>query len=211
MLEGLLGGLSSFAKSGLGQAAIGAGLGYGADRLSGGKGGIGALAGGALGGLNALSSGGSLMGDAYTGSMADQAVTGMGGLLGGTKQNADQLAYNKQYMSVPDMYRTPAVESALEQGYKNLADTPSGMLGGLSQYGGLVKGGTDIANAYGSYQSNMANRDNTKAQMNYIQNLQRQQDLENEYQRTARASTQAGANAGFNNSVLGSSSNYYSA
>jgi hypothetical protein len=86
------------------------------------------------------------------------------------------------------MYRTPAVESALEQGYKNLANN---ILGGISdfgtKYGGLVKGGTDIANAYGSYQSNMANRDNTKAQMNYIQNLQRQQDLENEYQRTARA------------------------
>jgi Sec-independent protein translocase protein TatA len=75
----------------------------------------------------------------------------------------------------------------------------------------IQRAGTDLANAYGSYQSNMANRDNTKAQMNYIQNLQRQQDLENEYQRTARAQTQAGANAGFNNSVLGSSSNYYSA
>ena len=204
MLEGLLGGLSSFAKSGLGQAAIGAGLGYGADRLSGGKGGIGALAGGALGGLNALSSGGSLMGDAYTGSMADQAVAGMGGLLGGTKQNANQLAtWNNPTIS-ENIANTGNVGA-----FAN--NTNSGILGGLSKYGGLVKGGTDIANAYGSYQSNMANRDNTKAQMNYIQNLQRQQDLENEYQRTARAQTQAGANAGFNNSVLGSSSNYYSA
>jgi hypothetical protein len=210
MWEGLLGGLGKFASSGLGQAAIGAGLGYGADRLSGGKGGIGALAGGALGGLNALSSGGNFMGDAYTGSMADQAVTGMGGLLGGTGKQTNGI--NMNYAPTGDMVKDMATRQV--PGATNLANNSS-MLGGISdfgtKYGGLVKGGTDIANAYGSYQSNMANRDNTKAQMNYIQNLQRQQDLENEYQRTARAQTQAGANAGFNNSVLGSSSNYYSA
>jgi hypothetical protein len=209
MWEGLLGGLGKFASSGLGQAAIGAGLGYGADRLSGGKGGIGALAGGALGGLNALSSGGNFIGDAYTGSMADQAVTGMGGLLGGTGKQTNGI--NMNYAPTGDMVKDMATRQV--PGATNLAN--NSILGGISdfgtKYGGLVKGGTDIANAYGSYQSNMANRDNTKAQMDYIQNLQRQQDLENEYQRTARAQTQAGANAGFNNSVLGSSSNYYSA
>lgn len=208
MWEGLLGGLSSFAKSGLGQAAIGAGLGYGADRLSGGKGGIGALAGGALGGLNALSSGGNFMGDAYTNSMADQAVSGMGGLLGGAKQNADQLATWNNPTIAENIANTGNVGAFAP-------DASSGMLGGISDFGtkykDVIGAGIDVSNAYGDYQSNMANRDNTKAQMNYIQNLQGQQDLENEYQRTVRAQTQAGANAGFNNSVLGSSSNYYSA
>ena len=211
MWEGLLGGLGKFASSGLGQAAIGAGLGYGVDRLSGGKGGIGALAGGALGGLNALNSTGSFMGDAYTGSMADQAVTGMGGLLGGTKQNADQLAtWNN-----PTIAENIANTGNVGVFAPNANTANNSMLGGISDFGTKYKdtigAGIDLSNAYGSYQSNMANRDNTKAQMNYIQNLQRQQDLENEYQRTARAQTQAGANAGFNNSVLGSSSNYYSA
>ena len=209
MWEGLLGGLGSFAKSGLGQAAIGAGLGYGADRLSGGKGGIGALAGGALGGLNALGSGGNFMGDAYTGSMADQAVTGMGGLLGGTKQNATgvDMRFAPTGDAVKDM-ATRQVSGSSNAGSSNI-------LGNIQDFGTKYKDtigmGTDLVNAYGDYQSNTANRDNTKAQMNYIQSLQRQQELENEYQRNARASTQAGANTGFSNSVLGNSSNYYSA
>ena len=209
MWEGLLGGLGKFASSGLGQAAIGAGLGYGADRLSGGKGGIGALAGGALGGLNALGSGGNFMGDAYTGSMADQAVTGMGGLLGGTKQNATgvDMRFAPTGDAVKDM-ATRQVSGSSNAGSSNI-------LGNIQDFGTKYKDtigmGTDLVNAYGDYQSNTANRDNTKAQMNYIQSLQRQQELENEYQRNARASTQAGANTGFSNSVLGNSSNYYSA
>ena len=211
-----LGGLGQFAKSGIGQAAIGAGLGYGADRLSGGSGGKGALLGGALGGLNAGFSDGGFFGqDAYTGSIADQAVSGMGNMLGGTKQNADQLAYNKQYMSVPDAYRTPAVESALEQGYRNLATPKPSILGGISNfrdtYGDAIKTGTDIVSSIGDYQAKESEQGYNEAQMNYIQSLQRQQELENAYKRNARATTQTGANAGFANSSLGSPSNYYSA
>ena len=55
-------GLLDFAGSGTGQTLIGAGLGYGLDRLSGGQGGIGAGLGG-LAGIGNYGSGGGFSGD----------------------------------------------------------------------------------------------------------------------------------------------------
>jgi len=56
-------GLMNFAGSGLGQTAIGAGLGYGMDRLAGGKGKTGAILGGIGGLMNyGTGSGGSMFG-----------------------------------------------------------------------------------------------------------------------------------------------------
>ena len=84
-------GLIDFAGSGLGQTAIGAGLGFGADRLAGGSGGIGAGLG-ALGGLgnSAFSNGGLFGQDSFSGSIADQALSGVGGLFG---QGSNQASF----------------------------------------------------------------------------------------------------------------------
>ena len=223
MWEGLLGGLGNFASSGLGQATIGAGLGYGVDRLSGGKGGVGALAGGALGGLNALSGGGSMLSDAYSGSIADNAVSGMGGLLGGTKDklagsglSAEQARINDLMLSNEGLTLGGAKQAFAGEQLASQATAPQyNILGNISnfgdKYGDAVKTGTDMFNAYGDYQTGKSEQGYNEAQMNYIQSLQGQQELENLYKRNARASTQSNVDTGFANSSLGSPSNYYTA
>jgi hypothetical protein len=190
----------------LGNAA----LGYGADRLMGGKGGVGAALGGLAGGtgyglnLSGMMNGGNFMQEGLSG-----VVDSASGLLGGTGKQANGI--NMSYAPTGDMVKDMAIRQVPDA--TNL--TNNSILGGISDFGTKYKdtigAGIDLGNAYGKYQSDMANRDNTKAQMNYIQSLQRQQESENEYQRNARASTQTGLNTGFSNSVYGKPSNYYSA
>ena len=225
-------GLLNFGKSSLGQAAIGAGLGYGVDRLSGGKGGIGALAGGALGGLNALSSTGGLMGaDNFTGSMADQAVAGMGGLLGGTKKagsytgldgsvvnlNPDQLASVQSGSYVPGVANlttshmpTELFNQALPQSYGN-----AGLMGGLSnmqsKYGDLAKLGMDSVNAYGSYKSGQSERDLNQAEIDYANSVRLNNQRVADQAYANQQSTQANVDTGFSRSAMGRPTSYYSA
>lgn len=159
-------GLMNFAGSGLGQTAIGAGLGYGADRLAGGKGGTGAILGGVGGLMNYGSgSGGNLFGEGTS----NFDSTALGGLFGsGTGQAQNQ--YQQQVgMIDPSYLQDPSVTGALQSGYENIPQT--GLLdrasGFQKQYGGLFGGVKDIASAYGQYQTGQSSRANTKSEIDY--------------------------------------------
>lgn len=217
-------GLLNFGKSTLGQAAIGAGLGYGIDRLSGGKGGVGAALGG-LGGLgNAYSSAGGLMGaDNFTGSVADSAMSSAGGLFGqGSKGIYGQAGGNAgQGGTYGNMMQYAPTNTASDMAIRQVGDASanSGFMDGLSGFGAkygdtigmagnTLKGGMDVMNAYGQYKTNKAQSGLYDSQADYTRSLQQMQLADNERKKQALASTQANIDAGFANSGL---NNYYSA
>ena len=174
----------------LGNAAIG----YGVDKLAGGKGGIGAALGGLAGG------------------------TGYGvnlqGLLGGTGQSFMQDGLAGAVDSASGLLGGKPYEAMNANG-DIIQKTQGGLLGNISnfgdKYGDAIDAGVDITKAYGNYQTGRSEQKYNEAQMNYIQSLQGQQELENLYKRNARASTQSNVDTGFANSSLGSPSNYYTA
>lgn len=207
-------GLMDFGKSSLGQTVIGAGLGYGADKLSGGKGGTGAVLGGLGGFGNSLTGAGANFGDSIVGQGVDYASTGLFGQ-GGETLTADQNAYNTQLASVNSDYMSnPAIRESLNQGYQNLpgAQASTGLLGGAKDWYStnkdFVGGGIDVANAYGNYQTGQAERENSQSEIDYRNRIAQLEEDEYNYQVKARAATQAGADEGFANSSL---SNYYTA
>ena len=225
MLEGLLGGLGSFAKSGLGQSVIGAGLGYGLDRLSGGKGGTGGLLGGLLGGANAFTSNGGFMGqDAFAGSVADGAMNSMSGLFGQQGRNVKEsglATWNNPSIAeniantgnVGVFANSPSIaENIANTGnvgvFANNAN--NGLLSGLSGYGDLIKGGTDLTNAYGQYQTGREEKKKNQAEIDYLNSIRASNQMVSDRNFANQAATQAGLLEGFNRSGLAQPSSYYS-
>ena len=206
MWEGLLGNLGKFATSGLGQTVIGAGLGYGLDRLSGGKGGTGGLLGGLLGGANAFTSNGGFMGqDAFTGSVADSAMNSMSGLFGQQGRNVKEsgLATWNNPSIAENIANTGNVGA-----FTNNAN--SGLLSGLSGYGDLIKGGTDLTNAYGQYQTGREEKKKNQAEIDYLNSIRESNQMVSDRNFANQAATQAGLLEGFNRSGLAQPSSYYS-
>ena len=216
MWEGLLGGLGSFAKSGLGQSVIGAGLGYGLDRLSGGKGGTGGLLGGLLGGANAFTSNGGFMGqDAFAGSVADGAMNSMSGLFGQQGRNVKEsglatwnnpsIAENIANTGNVGVFANNA-NNGLLSGLSGYGDLPSG----LSGYGDLIKGGTDLTSAYGQYQTGREEKKKNQAEIDYLNSIRASNQMVSDRNFANQAATQAGLLEGFNRSGLAQPSSYYS-
>jgi hypothetical protein len=200
-------GLMDFAGSGLGQTAIGAGLGYGIDKLAGGKGGTGAILGG-LGGLMnyGTGSGGNLFGEGTS----NFDSTALGGLFGsGTNQAQNQ--YQQQAGLIDPKYlQDPSVTGALQSGYENipkagLLDRASGF---QKQYGGLFGGVGDVASAYGQYQTGQANRANSKSEIDYRNRIATLNEQEANRNFANQAATNQAATDAFSKSKL---RNYYSA
>ena len=199
--EGLLSGLGNFAKSGLGQTAIGAGLGYGLDRLSGGKGGRGAILGGAGGLLNYGSGqGGNLFGEGEGGFDA----TAAGGLFGQQPQQQG-LVQGLGGSLVPQ-------QTAVAQGLQPSIAQPSGLLDRASQFGeqysdaGKFVG--DIGEAYGNIQGGLAQRDLAESEIDYRNRVAALNEAQ--FNRTSenQAATNQAAIDAFQKSRL---NNYYSA
>lgn len=203
-------GLMDFAGSGLGQTAIGAGLGYGLDRLAGGKGGTGAILGGVGGLMNYGSgSGGNLFGEGTSNFNS----TALGGLFGsGTGQAQNQ--YQQQVgMIDPSYLQDPSVTGALQSGYENI---PQGNQVGLldrasnfqKQYGGLFGGAGDVASAYGQYETGLSNRANSKSEIDYRNRIATLNEQEANRNFANQAATNQAATDAFAKSNL---RNYYSA
>jgi len=202
-------GLMDFAGSGLGQAVIGAGLGYGADKLMGGEGKTGALLGGLAGGFNAYGSDAGFMDggnfdQSYLGGLFKPTTTQVGGL------SAKQARINDLMLSNEGLTLGGAEKAYAGEQLAAQATAPQ-QLGLFDQARGfydtnkdLLGGGSDIMKAYGDYQSGQSERDMNQAQMSYIQSLQAQQEADNARRRQSLATTQAGANTGFSNSSLAS-------
>jgi len=201
------GGLMDFAGSGLGQTVIGAGAGYGLDRLTGGSGQTGALVGGVGGLLNYGSgAGGNLFGEGAS----DFDATALGGLFGQQgQQGQPQLVQGLGGSLVPQ-------QTAIAQGLQptSLASIaqPTGLLDRATAVGeryapaGRFVG--DIGQAYGNIQQGLAQRDLAESEIDYrnrIAALQEENFLDQ--QRRQRA-TETNIASGFGKSSL---SNYYSA
>ncbi len=205
-------GLMNFAGSGLGQTAIGAGLGYGMDRLAGGKGKTGAILGGVGGLMNyGTGSGGSMFGFGDNANNFNN--TAVGGLFG-SGASPIQSQYQQQVgMINPDMLQDPSVASALQSGYENLPQgNQTGLLDRASsfqkQYGGLFGAAGDAANAYGQYQSGQASRNNSKSEINYRNRIATLNEQEANRNFANQAATNANVNSAFSQSKL---RNYYTA
>lgn len=212
-------GLMDFAGSGLGQTAIGAGLGYGMDRLAGGKGGTGAVLGGIGGLMNyGTGSGGNLFGEG-TSNFDSTALgglfgsgTGQGGVSYGTPDTAGLVAGPNGSLITP--------EAASKLGQSNIAGLPSltgslpqtGLLDRASsfqkQYGGLFGGIGNAVSAYGQYQSGQANRNNSKSEINYRNRIATLNEQEANRNFANQAATNANADSAFSQSKL---RNYYTA
>jgi len=221
-LGNLYSGLGDFAKSGIGQTAIGAGLGYGVDRLSGGNGGVGAIAGGALGGLNAMSGLGAGQSfsdagqDAYSNSF-------LGGLGNNTTNQAAHKLTGKEMLganykpSINDVVSNPNAFANYD-----FSNMPAGSLGtnashleGLGSYfkKGLgyinnnqpaIKTGLDAFGAYNQYQDNANKARLSQEQLDMIrhQNALAEQKYKSDIAR--RGQVENNASSAFNNSKLAS-------
>jgi hypothetical protein len=146
----LTGPATKFIKSGIGQTAIGAGLGYGADRLMGGKGGMGALVGGIGGLANAFSGGsGNFMADRWTGSELDNATTGLASMFGQSQGQRSIDDYLQQANTAgADNAFTAGEATGLRQGYEALLANQPTSSSGLA--GTLSKGFDSLSRGYGS-------------------------------------------------------------
>ncbi len=207
-LGGLGKGLMDFAGSGLDQTAIGAGLGYGLDRLAGGEGGTGAILGGA-GGLLNYGSGAGGFGDNLFGEGASNFdATAVGGLFGQQGQQSPQgLVQGAGGSLVP-------YDTAVAQGLT--PEVPQSATGGLldrasdfySQNKDAIGGFGDLATAYGKYQEGQSQRDLAQSEIDYRNRIAglNQQTFDRDFA-NQEATNQAAIDA-FNKSKL---RNYYSA
>lgn len=206
-LIGSLGtGLSNVASSGLGQAAIGAGLGYGADRLAGGKGGTGALLGG-IGGLMNYGSGAG--GNLYGEGAGGFDTTALGGLFGQGQQAGYQQHYNQVATDLGRAF-TPAEATAIQSGYEGIGQgglmSQAGQFG--QNYGDLAKMGGDISSAYGDIRGANTQRDLAKSEIDYRNRVAALNEAEARRISGNQAATQQSVSDAFSKSKL---KNYYSA
>ena len=193
--------VSKFAGSGLGQTAIGAGLGYGIDRLSGGNGGIGAVAGGTLGGLNAMSGLGAGQGftdlgqDAYSNSF----LGGLGGTAGnGVAKKASQ------YSNLPILDMGKSLGSSNQSYLDKVGGYLGKGLGYANKNQPVIKTGLDAFGAYNTYQDNANKARLSQEQLDMIrhQNALAEQKYNSDIAR--RGQVENNAAGAFNNSKLAS-------
>ena len=200
-LGGLGSNLSKFASSGLGQAAIGAGLGYGADKLTGGEGKTGALLG-LGGGLLNYGSGGGFGGDFNFGDSAlGQAQTGLFGQP--TKPTTG--SYDVVGSMVPDYMKAGSTATKVPETTTGLFDSLSNL---HKKYGDSIGTGTDIAKAYGDISGGLAQQDLAQAEVDYRNRLAGLSEAQIADMDRRKRAMEAGATTGFEQSSLG---NYYTA
>lgn len=198
MWENFLGGLGKFASSGLGQTAIGAGLGYGLDKLAGGEGTTGALLGGAGGLLNYGSgAGGNMFGEGQGGFDS----TYIGGLFGQPTQQAGEVTRTGLDPFVSNVGKLPQV--ATPQAIPAQA-TQQGLFQNFQGLGGLG----DLAKGFGNLQQGLAQRDLSQAEIDYRNRVAALNEQAFSRDFANQAATNQAAIDAFNKSKL---SNYYSA
>lgn len=190
----------------LGNAA----LGYGVDKLSGGKGGIGAALGGLAGGTGYGLNMGGLMGN---GSIMQEGLGNMVNSTGlfGQGLTKDQTAYNEAYKNIgSEFLGDSAIRESLNQGYQNLPAAQSGFgstIAGLgNKYGDTVGLLGDLGTTYGQISGGLAQRKNSQAEIDYRNRLAAMQERDfNRSYANQDATNQAALDA-FKNSSL---NNYY--
>lgn len=189
----------------LGNAA----LGYGVDRLAGGKGGIGAALGGLAGGTNygidvaGLFNGG--------GDFLQQGASDLtSGLFGSTMS-----PYQKQALEASQGLGrafTPAEASALQSGYEGLLASNAPEIAAPTffdtvsnfgkKYGDTVDVASKLAKGYGDITGGLAQQDMYESQADYTRALQGMQLDENRRKKQAQAQMQANIDQAFGSSGL---------
>lgn len=191
----MISGLLDFANSGLGRAAIGAGVGALGAQAMGEDASKGAWGGGALGAASYGLQGGGFDSGLYDGSQGG--IGNSTGLFGSAQQ--------KQL----DPYALPEVGGSID---KAITQTPqqnqnffSNM--NLENTKDITGGLMDLSTAYGTYQSGEAERKNAQNEIDYRNKLAALQERNYNRDYTNQAATQTNVADAFNQSSL----NYYNA